>query len=186
MLTIDKKYKPELIASDDITREHICDPYFDASANKVVATNGAALVAVPVKAEAERSGYITCETFPESRKAAKKAKLAEATFTAIGTADRGRRFMSWRHVVPATRPGDEGTITIGLDAALLKRLADALGANDGRVVLTIAIPEKGRQMLDPIVVLPLPDRTPATYSTYSDDAAPLGILMPCGVLDRSR
>jgi len=186
MLTIDKKYKPELIASEDITREDICDPYFDASADKIVATNGAALVTVPAKAEAERSGYIACEAFPESRKVAKKAKLAEMTFTAVGAADRGRRFVPWRHVVPSIRPGDEGTVTIGLDAALLKKLADALGANDGRVVLTIQLPEKGRQMLDAIVVQPLPDRTPMSYSAYSDETAPLGILMPCDTLDRTR
>jgi len=185
---INSKYKLDTIASKDTTREHFCDPYLDAEAEKLVATDGHRLIVVPVELEADTSGFIARDVLAEGRKLAKKARLAEVVLEgkqklsngAVFPTNQERHFPPWRAAVPDFQPGDKGTLTVGLDVRYLKELADALGCKDGAVVITIRLPPKGADALDPILVQALAPREKTTLTDYRDPDA-FAVLMPMRV-----
>jgi hypothetical protein len=122
---IDTRYRPELVVSKDETRYNLTEPYLDAPAKRVVATDGHRLVVLPVEVdEGEGSRYVDRDllrvarrwlggvvggpTWPED------PSLASA------------KFPDWKAVVPK-KPGEPGTVTIGLDLRLLEGILKALG-----------------------------------------------------------
>lgn len=154
-MKMDKRYRPELIASKDETRSMLLEPWLDVVNKVVVASNGHMLVAVPVETgEGDTTGVMPSEALKAGRKAAKG--LAEVEIAANGAATttsgasfvrKDMNFVPWQAVVPSYRKGDKDTITIFFDANYLKQLVDALGC-DGLVSLTF--PKSNDD--DPIVI----------------------------------
>ena len=117
----------------------------DEERPQLVATDGHILAVVPVDATKEEAGLISPDVVKEARKAApKKADQAEITCNGTLSLPDGRvyprpdmeglRFPQWRQVLPKATGH---TFTIGLNAELLQRLADALG--DDVVALTFSL-----------------------------------------------
>lgn len=140
------EYKIEAVASDDATLQPISMPYLDTKdkdAPVVVATNGKALAVVPVELEdGDTDGHIPTAALAHYRKLSKKHH-EEVSLKLNGTA----HVHDYRDSVSASypRPGDlrfpdwrdiredkklfstPVTVTIKLDAALLHKLAQAVG-----------------------------------------------------------
>lgn len=135
-MKVDAKYRPEKCCSRDETRPNLTNPYFDAEEKLLVATDGHALVAVPVEDGGETSGYVSGAALRAGRR---RVKCPPPVEVAVGPKD--GTFPAWRQVVPKVKAGDEGTFTVRLDAKLLADLAEALG--DSRVELTISAQTKG-------------------------------------------
>jgi hypothetical protein len=139
------------------------------------------MVVVPIVAgKSDKTGPVS----PEALKAARKfaGKASEVEFSANGhielvngatfpRTDRGQ-FPPTEQVIPAYKRGTDGTLTVGLNVKYLLALAEALGADKKHPVvhITIQIPTKGADMLDPYVV---------TTSCGRDEA--FGVLMPTRV-----
>ena len=81
-MRFEKKYKPELISSKDISRESIQHTELDAKGNRLIATDGHKLVVIPcTSTQTDVSGAIPDESLSISRKAQKG--LPEITLTCL-------------------------------------------------------------------------------------------------------
>ena len=131
----------EKVASQDSTRPAIGAPYLDIDEKRtahIIATNGAALVKIPVEIDGEDcAGYLPAVALKEARKLAKKFDSVDlvcngsAKLLNGATYPRGEgQFPNWRQVMPK----EEGKTVLALDARLLYELAQALGTEG--VVLT--------------------------------------------------
>lgn len=146
-MKIQRHYRPEACASKDEDRFNLTDPYLDVEHEKLVATDGYRLVAVPVEIdEDDVSGYVSRELLQVGRrKSDKKVGLVDIR-KRIDLQPHGiewpvveaRKFPAWREVLPPFAEGGPGTITIGLNARLLKGIADALGS-EGQLALTVKV-----------------------------------------------
>jgi len=169
-MKISKSCKVELIASKDVTRYVLSNPYLQG--NKLIATNGKSLVMIPVERDSEDSdGPIDVEAFKLSRKVLSvikdsqiiangqlKITTKQGQMTMPRTDLNGGTFPNWQRVVPDENRGGK---KICLNAELLYDLAQALGGNE--VVLEI-----------------LDDVSPIVVKGHSDHAIPgsIGVLMP--------
>ncbi len=142
-MKINKRFKPELCVSKDPERFQLHDPYLDVKEGRLFATDGAMLVSLPVETDVdERSRYIAAPLCKVARQLGDKLALAEIVGDEIRPSgvlwpleDMGKKFPPVTEVIPKFRPGDPGTITIGIDARRLRKLADAIGA-EGQVWIT--------------------------------------------------
>jgi len=168
-MKFDPKYKPELCASKDYTRPHLAHVELDIAHKRMVATDGHALVVVPVTVEEhDASGPISKDALVAARKAVKntngdawiKANGALAVYGATLDRPEARTFPPVDQVIPKDRKA-----TISLNAKLLKDIADALGAKDG--VITIGLDGDD----DPIMVW--------GGSSKGREGEPFAVLMPC-------
>lgn len=172
-MKINKTFKPELIASTDDTRYTITAPYLEG--DRVIATNGMAMVVLPIEREEnDTDGHIQSEAFKTARKQLKN--LSESQFVANGqityadgsTAPRVKdmgNFPQWKQVVP---PIDRPVgFKVALDAELLLKLADALGA----------MPDENKKN-GKIVTLTFKNELSAIVVTPHTDTKAMGILMP--------
>jgi hypothetical protein len=166
------RYRPEACVHKDIEeRFNLVDPYLDVAAGVVVATDGHRLVAVPVETDPnDVSGYVSRELFKIARR---KVKLGPAaiedraeimTTGIVWPTEQAREFPEWRKVVPRWDERTPGTVTIALNATLLKGLADALGG-DGIVALTMKLDES--------------ESAPFLVRALGGERGELGLLMPC-------
>lgn len=133
-MKIDRRLRPERVVSTDDTRYQIEDPYLDVEHKVLVATNGWALVALPVEVtEGEASRYVSTDLLDVARRFTADEEI-EILGDQVGPdgpswpTDQDRKFPAWRQVVPTKKPGDPGTVTVGLDATQLRAIALALGA----------------------------------------------------------
>jgi hypothetical protein len=167
---IAKRYRPELLVSKGKEANPILmDPYLDAKEDRIVASNGHALVALPVETEkGERSRYLACSLLQAARGLGEPEVPAEikdqeiVEYGVLWPTPQERTFPDWPSLVPKFHRGDEGTTTVSLNPRLLKALADAM-ASRGGVALTFQPGDVG-----PILVQPLSSPAP-------DE---LGLLMP--------
>jgi hypothetical protein len=168
-MKIAKWYRPELVVSRDLERPQLTDPYLDAKEERLVATNGHALVALPVETDkAERSRYLSCSLLKAARGLGDDEVPAQIVdqevveFGVLWPAAQERSFPDWQEVVPKFHRGDKGTATIHLSPRLLSAVSQAMAAGSG-VALTFEVgkPEA------PILVQPL-----------TVDPMELGVLMP--------
>lgn len=169
-MKIRKWYRPELVVSKGKEPNPLLmDPYLDVKAERLLASNGHALVSLPVEvARGERSRYLACSLLEAARKLGEDDVPAEikdqeiVEFGVLWPTAQERTFPDWKSLFPRFKSGDPGTTTIHLNARLLKALADAMGSA-GAVALTF---ETG-SLVAPVLVQPL---IPA--------AQELGLLMP--------
>lgn len=177
-MKIRRYYKPEACASKDKERFNLVDPFYDVAGAVVVSTDGHRLVAVPVEVEpGESSGYVSRELLKVARKVVKQGdaeirdKAEVVPFEIEWPCDQGRTFPDWRQAVPAWDERSPGTLTIGLNAKLLKGIADALGS-EGIVAITVMVGEV--------------DKAPIRVRALGGDPGEIGILMPCRVGEAPR
>jgi hypothetical protein len=169
---INKRYRPELVVSKGKDANPILtDPYLDATEDRLVATDGHALVAVPVETEkGERSRYLACSLLAAARGLGEPEVPAEirdqelVEYGVLWPAAQERTFVRYRETVPKFHRGDAGTGTLYLNPKLLKAVADAMDATGG-VALTFALEDASA----PILVQPV----------WSDPEE-FGLLMPLG------
>ena len=151
--------KIESVVSTDKFRRPLTEAYLDTDGPQpmLVATDGYALVVLPVEAAKEEQGWISPAALKAARKLAKKADTLEITCNGSlalndGTqlprsTDRSEgfyRYPQWRQVIPATdRPV---AFRVALNADYLKRVADGLG--DDEVILEFS------EAVHPILVTP--------------------------------
>jgi hypothetical protein len=179
-------YKPDAVVSREKDRPHLQHPYLDVAAERIVATDGKRLVTVPVDCdEGEVSGHIASDLLKVARKTNRKELVAqirerrevvpqaiEWPCNVVG------EFPAWREIIPGFRPGDAGTITIGVNARLLAGIAAALGT-EGQVALTFRLDsidaEAPGRGLEPQILV---------RSVFAPQEGELGVLMPI-LLDRT-
>jgi hypothetical protein len=167
---IAKRYRPELLVSKGKAANPILtDPYLDAKAERIVATNGHALVALPVETEKdERSRYLACSLLNAARGLGEPevpAEIEEQELVEYGVlwpAAQERTFPDWASLMPKFRRGDAGTASLALNPTLLRALAGAMDSGGG-VALTFLLTDGEA----PILVQPL-----------SPDPGELGLLPP--------
>lgn len=140
---------PELCASKDETRFHLCTLHLDVEGKCIVATDGHKLVTVPViPDEGDHTGAITIDALKHARKLARAAgksctelqiKANGAQVCADGTTFKRPdvQFPPYRQVVPTFKRGDEGTITICFSAAYLAEIAKSLDGGNSPVEVTM-------------------------------------------------
>lgn len=173
-MKISKSHKIELAASKDQTRAAIVNPYLDRGpdGDKVIATNGRILAVLPVECdEKDVSGYVPRECLKDARKAGGVVLNGVAEIYGGASYPRGTEynFPNWRQVMPDY--SKRKTVKLGIDPALLKALADAIGAEI--VHLEFPVDEQTDTVLDPLIVKP---------SGRSGGENPAhGVIMPCRV-----
>src|ERR1043165_2378632 len=149
-----KTAEPERAASGDAARPVLEDPYLDAEAGRLVATDSYILVSLPVELdEGDVSGWVPAEALKAARKTRyanddlRRIFLSEnkaVVDTPAGSSafirinDRGE-FPKWQQLVPPTE-GREGEVLISLNAEKLLQAAMAIGTAE--VTLRI-IPQVG-------------------------------------------
>ena len=163
-MKIDMKYAPELCASDDTTRQQLCQAYLDATdrnAAKMVTTDGHMMAVIPVESldHEDVTGNIPLDALVEAKRASKAAKKDGVYLSANGAVklDDGRtfprgemQFPSWRDVVPGMEGSfeqDEIKATVGINPRLLLDAIKASGCGK-REGVTLEI----RGPLSPVVV----------------------------------
>lgn len=158
------RYRPELLAFRGITRPHLSCVWLDAEKQRLVATNGHAIVALPCTAEdGDKTGALTPATLRAARARSIRGEAKVKARTKL--ADTGESihhrpqvaYPAWTTVIdPGFKRGDAGTVTFGVNPMLLMAIAQASGAsmigNGPLLSLTVKIPEKGKDMIDPILV----------------------------------
>ena len=175
-MKIGKLHKIELAASKDQTRAAIVNPYLDRGpdGDKVIATNGRILAVLPVECdEKDVSGYVPRECLKDARTAGGVVLngVAEIYGGASYPRDAEWNFPNWRQVMPDYTK--EQTVRLAIDAALLKALADAIGAE--RVCLEFPIESESQTVTSVIAVKPYdgPGCQPENPAH--------GVIMPCRV-----
>lgn len=171
-MKISKTYRPErLVSKGKEPNPLLTDPYLDAKAERLVSTNGQALVALPVETEkAERSRYLSCSLLEAARGLGDPELPANiedqevVEFGVLWPTAQERTFPDWKALVPKWSRGSPGTVTFALNADLLHKIAGAMGV--AGVCLTIEL-GRAEGNPSPIVVQPLSER-----------AEELGLLMP--------
>jgi hypothetical protein len=170
---IEKHYRPELVVSKGKDASPLLtDPFLDAKNKRLVATNGAALVALPVVVDdGEASRYLACSLLKAARGLGEPEERAEirdekvVRFGVLWPTAQERTFPEWKKVVPKFARGVEGTVTFALNPSLLFAVAHAMG-QDGGVALTI---ELGATEDNP---------TPILVQPLNANAKEFGLLMP--------
>lgn len=157
------KYRPELAASDDTTRDHLCHVELDVAGKRMIATDGHRLVVVACEPDADDvSGPVTEDALKAARKLAGRSQ-GDAFLHANGTLvtyggptfprpSRETPFPTVDRVVPkGMNEGDKGTHTFRVNARYIAEIAKAMGTEN------IAITVKTRDALAPIMVRPCGD-----------------------------
>ena len=169
-MKLDPRFKPELVTSKDSTRYNLSAPWFDADAQRVVATDGHRLVVLPVEEPSGDSRHLT------------DRELAVLRNDGMEPGDDHQRgkFPGWKEVAKDVVPGGPGTITFGFNARYLLEIAEAIGQDDEhetQVYLTVKIGPKGVNRGAPILVRPARDAD-LLSGAY-------GLLMPIRLSDKA-
>lgn len=163
--------------------------HYDAQENVWVATDGVIMAVAPAPALEEDTGTpppttIPSEAIKDARRIGKYAEkmltptpdgaLTYATKTGTATTNPLEgTYPKWEMVVKdnAHEIGDEGTITIGLNARLLHQLVQAIKDDEDTVALTLQPDEPSKC----ITVRPL---LCARYGDWSVNSKVYGLIMP--------
>lgn len=171
-MKIDKLYRPEILVSKG-KQAHplLTDPFVDSKHERIVATNGHALVALPITVEpGEPSRYLACSLLKAGRKVVeddvpveiKDEKILKAGV--LWPTAQERTFPDWKKIMPKFGRGAEGTVTFALNSRLLHQIAEAMGVEGVCLTIEIAATEDAPS---PILVSPL-----------NKKAREVGLLMP--------
>lgn len=191
-----KPPKVAAAASRDVSRPALTAAWFDDTAGELRATDSYLAVRMPVSPDyGDTAGWVSVDTLERSRKrdaGAVALNGAATVYDPAGSLDPVEPEQAERCAVATFPrpdlgqfpnleqlwPEDRDGFTVGLNAGFLKRLADALGADDSVVELTFQSDRNDRpDPLRPILV-----RTKDHSSERGDGctgvAAPEGLLMP--------
>ena len=160
-MILKRELEPERCVSGDATRLHLCNLHLDVDAKRLCATDGHCLVVVPVEVQSgDTSGFVTPAALKAARKAGKKGdtalgcngSLAIPNGAIFPRPSDSAQFPPWRQIVPQGKPGDVGTMTFGFNARLLLEVAKGIGAAENHVQVTIPLPDRDDDFLEPILV----------------------------------
>lgn len=178
-MKLDPRFKLTLAVSTDDHRQHITCAHLDVEAKLLVATTGHFAAMVPVTVEpGDRSGPVPIEALRMLVRGFKAT--AKRSLLAVGNVLFRRPAVvnplsdpkTRKSIAPPFKRGDEGTVSVGLSAAFLHRLAKALGANDlDGVVLTFDPKAVNASPYLPVLV------EPASDVDHGVEGA-IGFLMP--------
>jgi hypothetical protein len=176
-------YKPEACVSKDATRPHLTRAYYDPEKKRICASDGYFLVVIPVTpSKGDTEGYLPDRALEEAREAQEgsleatvlaSAKAVDVVSTGTSyTRPDGGKFPDVDAVMKgAPRPGEDGCVTFGIDAELLRILANAIGAarrgQHRNIRITVRIPKSGKDMSDPVYI-----------DAHGGASAGIGLLMP--------
>lgn len=194
-----KPAKVAAAASKDLSRPALTAAWYDPEAGELRATDSYIAVRMPVEPDpGDVAGWIGADALERSRKrdgggiasngavrvydtmgvagertAGEVDRLEVASFPRPDLGDAPKLVDLW--------PADGDGFTVGINAGFLKRLSDALGADNEHVVLTFQSDEAGRpNPLKAIIV-----RTQAPVVERADGCsgvgAPVGLIMPVRV-----
>lgn len=139
-MKLSKTCKIEAIASTEQARISITEPYLKG--DRLIATNGKALVVLPVeREEGDVDGYVTADALAAARKVGHKTELAQIKCNGLyalangatmprDTMLEGCNFPNIEQVIPTNT---EGRKIIALNAKLLADIAKALDADNLRL-----------------------------------------------------
>jgi DNA polymerase III sliding clamp (beta) subunit (PCNA family) len=174
-MKIEAKYLPELIASDDTTREHLCHAHLDTKAKLLVSTDGHRLVAVPVDVDAnDHDGPVTADALKAARAAIRRTglipEIAVNGAQQVGnggpsfprpTLEGCSNFPPYQQVIPSYDERAPNVSVITFNAAYLAEMAKAMGAGKSAIVTLVF-----EGPLDPIRVI------------AGSGSEAIGVLMP--------
>jgi hypothetical protein len=194
-----KPPKVETAASADKTRPALTAVWYDTDTAELRATDSYIAVRVPVEVgTGEESGWVSPEALKASRKRDSGGLRCSGAVEVMpsywdGDADGpalvtfAREDYGQAPKLPQLWPAHDGLFTVGLNAGFLKRLADALGAEDSVVTLTFQGTLEGSaeeptklNPLRPIIVRPNKGYT-AREDMPGAVNRPEGLLMPVRV-----
>lgn len=136
-MRFDKKYKPELGVSKDITREHLTGVRLDVEAGLLISTNGHYLTAIECTPEdGDTSATVTTDAITSARKLAGRGEpasiavndKAKLTNGAEMPLTRNQQFPPWQQVVKGA--GGETPVSVAFSGKYLKQIIEALGNAD--------------------------------------------------------
>ena len=172
-MKIPKNCLIERVASTDKTRLVLAHPYLDVERKTLVATNGCALVALPVEIDpGDTSGPITIDALAAARKVGRKGELAtilagtDQKLINQATCPRANdiNYPDWTRVMPR----NPGKIRISFNAHLLVDITKAMGCTD--VILEFD------DATSPIKVTP--GKSKSCWSISPSCSGAVGVLMP--------
>jgi len=181
-MKLNKRCKIESATSKDKNRHNITEPYLEVrpdGQSRLMATDGRMLAVLPVEtSEDDVSGYVSADAL----KASRKGRTMESVIRCNGSLEvwHGATFPrpdpGTYPNVDVVMPKNEAThgkrkIRLSLNAALLARLADAMGTEG--VTLEFLADESDGSVSDPLMVTP---RSTDDRKCAMDDA--LGVIMP--------
>lgn len=158
-MKVPAQVKIESVVSTDKHRRPLSEAYLDTTGDTpvLVATDGFAMVTLPVEAAKEEQGWVSPAALKAARKLAKKAEMLEITCNGSLALSDGTQFPrsteqstgfypypQWRMVLPA--PDRPVVFRVALNVEFLKRVADGLG--DDEVILEF------NEVTQPILVTP--------------------------------
>lgn len=195
------KRPPKVVAaaSKDDTRPALCRVWFDADAGELRVTDSYIAARVPVSPDAgDTSGWLEPETLERSRK--RDAGAIACNGSAIvyeapyGDAEPDAEYIDRMARARYARPEgidppkleqlwpvDRHGFTVGINAGFLKRLADALGAEDSVVELTFTDGPDGRPNPLRAILVRTKDHNENRGDGLRGVPAPEGLLMPVRV-----
>lgn len=170
-----KNAKIEKVASTDISRPSLVNPYLDVERKALVATNGHAMVMVPVGIDdGDHAGPVSSEALQAARKAAGKSNdMASISVNGAQVIPGGPtfprppevEFPKYTAVIPEY---PDECVRISFNPWLLMQVVEAMGVDKGLpIILTLASVDKSGT-LDPIKVT-------------RDDGGAYGVIMPCRI-----
>lgn len=188
-MKINRNFFPELVAMNDPTRKMLHGLQLDVSRKRLIATNGHALVSLPVETQpTDRDGMIPVETLIAARKHAQKEDVARGYAKACAQASKRRKrkpdptpaHVSHTVERDAAYAPVEQTIPyrgrmplpvqIAFNPTLLRALADAIDSSD-----YVALAFDPADYNGPIRVY----GSGMSTSGNEVDDDPIAVLMPC-------
>lgn len=186
-------------ASKDASRPALTGAWLDTESGELRLTDSYIAVRMPVAIDAgDADGWITADTLERSRKRDAGGISANGSATVYDTlgsnsepspeaydartvATFPRPNLGTPPNLPQLWPTDRDGFTVGINAGFLKRLADALGADDGVVELTFQTTAGGQP--DPLRAI---IAVPKGHKGERDDGrhglgSPEGLIMPVRV-----
>jgi len=194
-MKINCEYKPELLVSTEKrwvnSINQGCQLTQDKNGKTVlVATNGHGLVAVPVTLEDGETTppacKITKEQLVRARKLAKASRQSEIEIgiknetlvfadNATEPVNLDDKYPAWEEITnDLPRRGEDGVVTLGINAKLLLKIAEALGASNDQVQLSFKPePEDSDRYKKGDVISMI------SVKRANGDEREIAVLMPC-------
>jgi len=167
--------------SKDALRPSMQGVYHDAEVHRLVATDGAMMIAWPYEGQTdEPAGIIPVKAFPIKRPDEHELLLDKGFVTTKNGATESRnplideRYPDYKSVVPDLA---DPVLTVGFDLAVLKRIHDAIPGSNKMVILRFFAPNRAAY------ITPMP---PSQYGEEDHDTFIFALAMPAHIEDPTR
>ena len=166
-------------SKNDVARPYLRHVYLDTAEQHLIATDGHILASIPVQTDpGDTAGFITVDAIKAARKAKTVIRANDTLAVENGptfprpTAENEGDFPDYKKVIPEPSPFD---FTIGIDAELLLRLAQAICANPKKPIVRLRF----RNAKDENGGYGIAQNLGIRVETFDPDR--FGVIMPCRV-----